>query len=171
MAQSVLDLAELVATETGVEPVIYTGAWWLGQYCTPDPALARYPLWLSAYPLGNTRAPSDEEATNWFKVGKYCAPPAPWQEVTAWQFTSIAHTQGVRGYCDRSIVADLADLYQHPSTEDDLTDEEHIILVNLQQRALTPEQIAALFDPTNGLYQKVNTLQATVDKIVKKLGA
>lgn len=104
MARSVLDLAELVAGDQGVEPVIYTGGWWIGDYCTRDPAFARYPLWLSAYPLGNTRSPSDDEAAQWFKVGKYCAPPAPWGDVFAWQFTSIARTPGVPGNCDRSVI-------------------------------------------------------------------
>lgn len=133
MARSVLDLAESAAIAVGVEPVIYTGAWWLGQYCTRDPALARWPLWLSAYPLGNARAPSDAEAASWFAAGKYCAPPAPWDEVFAWQFTSIAHIAGVPGNCDRSIITDtnLSAFHRTPPVppEDDMRPEQAIFFV------------------------------------------
>lgn len=127
MAANCLELAELVANHCGVAPIIYTGGWWLGTYATRDPAWARYDLWLSAYPLGYSRQPTDAEAATWLAAGRYCTPPAPWPAVAAWQYTSIAAQAGIPGNSDRSIVAD--DVWPHlfrtapnpaPSPEDDM---------------------------------------------------
>jgi GH25 family lysozyme M1 (1,4-beta-N-acetylmuramidase) len=128
MARSVLQLCEQTEADQGVTPLIYTGGWWIGNYCQRDPALARYPLWLSAYPLGYQRAPSDAEAAAWLAAGKYCKPPAPWTETFMWQFTSIARVPGVPGNCDRNIISDenFAELFrqapapQPPQETDDM---------------------------------------------------
>lgn len=179
MSANCLELAELVANHCGVEPIIYTGGWWIGQYATREPAWALYDLWLSAYPLGDQRAPTDEEAASWFAAGKYCQPPAPWQGVLAWQFTSIASAPGVPGHVDRSIVADLASLSRNPAAhqEDEVLDPNDPIVQGLQGSISRIEAIADVNrwnrDVLDGLVKSVSALAqgdgATAQQIVDEL--
>lgn len=167
MSASCLALAEQVAHETGVAPIIYTGGWWIGNYASRDPAWGLYDLWLSAYPLGNSRPPTDGEAAQWFAAEKYDQPPAPWTEVLAWQFTSIAQVPGVPGNCDRSITADVSRLARlqpaaheavsaplpvlpAPTVEDD--DVKHVLVWNGNEYAQADTEIHDLaYDPPRSL--------------------
>lgn len=55
-------------------------------------ALAQYPLWLAAYPNRMPTGPEDEKP----------APPAPWTELGAWQFTDRDTTAATPGAVDES---------------------------------------------------------------------
>lgn len=58
-----------------------------------------------------------------------------------------------------------------PATEDDLTNEEHIMLAYCRDHSLSDDEREALFGKTNGLYAKVNALEAKIDAIAKKVQA
>lgn len=182
MAANCLELADLVANHCGVAPVIYTGGWWLGTYATRDPAWAGYDLWLAAYPLSYTRQPTDAEAATWLDTGKYCSPPAPWPEITAWQYTSIAEQPGIPGGSDRSIVTDdaFARLFRNttPTTLEDfmaaLTDDEQRRLLGNTDKlwSLVSDSVA----PAVGRIELAEYIEAhagnvDVDALAKKLSA
>jgi hypothetical protein len=69
-----------------VDPIVYTGAWFMGSRCYPDPALAAYDLWLSAYPIRTV-----------VTIGGLTMPgiPAPWSSMLFWQFADEALTPGI----------------------------------------------------------------------------
>lgn len=56
-----------------------------------------------------------------------------------------------------------------PTPEDDMTPAQDMILHDLQNRALTADERAALFDKTYGLYAKVAKLETRIEAIAKAL--
>ena len=81
-----------VEMNTGVRPLVYTGAWFsvphgLGK----TPELAAFPLWLAAY---QSQPPP---------------PPAPWSSVAIWQHTDRATVPGIAGGVDGNLALVGAD--------------------------------------------------------------
>lgn len=80
-----------VEQRVGFTPLIYSGAW----FTDPRgfgrlPALARYPLWQSAYQASQP------------------APAAPWPIIAFWQQTDKAEVPGVSGPCDLNLLTEQA---------------------------------------------------------------
>ncbi len=93
--QWVIDFCSQVRRRTGINPIIYTGAY--VQYDRPA-ALTQWKLWIAAYNAGYSPDPNPEA------IGQ---PPlcAPWgRDWVAWQYTSSATVAGVPGRCDRSVI-------------------------------------------------------------------
>lgn len=89
MAQWSLTWLAEVERLSGRRPILYTYPAFFGEQVSPDPALARYPLWIAHYGLG-LRSPSV---------------PAPWTRYTFWQFSSEGEVAGVRTGVDLNVFA------------------------------------------------------------------
>jgi len=71
-----------VERQTGVVPLLYTGAHVVSEHGLTDPAFARYPLWLAAY--RETPPPV----------------PPPWARIALWQHTDKGSVPGIVGNVD-----------------------------------------------------------------------
>lgn len=71
-----------VERQTGVVPLLYTGAYVISEHGLTDPAFARYPLWLASY--RETPPPV----------------PAPWASIAIWQHTDKGSVPGIVGNVD-----------------------------------------------------------------------
>lgn len=71
-----------VERQTGVVPLLYTGAYVISEHGLTDPAFARYPLWLASY----REAPPPA--------------PAPWSGIAIWQHSDKGSMQGIVGNVD-----------------------------------------------------------------------
>ncbi|QXC59317.1 glycoside hydrolase family 25 protein [Aquihabitans sp. G128] len=90
VAAELLRFLDLVEAGTGRTPIVYTGSFWWRANVGFDERFARYPLWLARYPNRNaTTPPSGFGSTK---------PPAPWAEITIWQYTDSG------GRLDRNVV-------------------------------------------------------------------
>lgn len=71
-----------VERQTGVVPLLYTGAYIISEHGLTDPAFARYPLWLASY--RETPPPA----------------PAPWASIAIWQHSDQGSVPGIAGAVD-----------------------------------------------------------------------
>lgn len=108
VAAYVVGMAERLE-QLGCQPLIYTGAWYLAGAMTRDARLARWPLWLSAYPWRNDPGPDTAARA-------HQAAPLPWPRWTVWQYTSVGNIPGISGSVDRNIAAPT---FLTPTQEDD----------------------------------------------------
>jgi lysozyme len=119
-----LEWLSFVEEAIGATPIVYTGPGWAATNLHPDPALARYPLWVAHY----TTAPAPRL-------------PEPWTEWMWWQHTDDGHTAGVTGGVDTNRMStDVLPLWPTaggPSTleEDDMTPEQETMLRTALQQA------------------------------------
>lgn len=74
-----------VQRATGRTPIFYSNRDFITRRMSPDPALARYPLWFASYAGA---------------VPQHG--PAPWSDWTFWQYTRTARTPGIDSLVDRS---------------------------------------------------------------------
>lgn len=79
----VLAFCRRIEERCGFPPIIYTGAWFSGPHnLGAYPEIGQYGLWLAAY------------------QGQMPAPPAPWDTVAFWQFSSSGLVPGIDGHVD-----------------------------------------------------------------------
>ena len=83
--QLVSDVLQLIATQTGRTPVVYTAKGFMSEYLNNSAAFANYPLWIPAY----QPAPPG-------------LPPG-WNNYTIWQHSGAGAIDGVTGEVDQDL--------------------------------------------------------------------
>jgi lysozyme len=100
LGQWTLDFLRHAELRCGFKPLVYTGAWFSGPHnLGAYPEIGEYGLWLAAY------------------QSEMPAPPAPWDTVAFWQYSSSGQVPGISGDVDMNVFngpADRIALYGKP---------------------------------------------------------
>lgn len=87
-----LGFCTYVSEAVGFDPIIYTGKWYIeSRHLSVTTDLGRYPLWLAAYQ-------ADLPET-----------PAPWPQVSFWQYSDNGRVPGVVGPSDMNVFNGMVD--------------------------------------------------------------
>ena len=86
LGQWTLDFLRHAELRCGFKPLVYTGAWFSGPHnLGAYPEIGQYGLWLAAY------------------QSEMPAPPAPWDTIAFWQYSSSGRVPGIDGDVDMNV--------------------------------------------------------------------